>query len=97
MLGKIATAVLSASLLVLSVAACTTAASSQGYRSAGSTASPWQIGGHLFDFTNVKIFINGAKVIDERLSLMTGDGEFHSSYQGKQIMASCSSSAGLVS
>ena len=96
MLRKIATAVLSASVLVLSVAACTTVASSQGYRSAGSTASPWQISGDLFDFTNVKIFINGAKVIDERLSLMTGDGEFYSSYQGKQIMASCSSSAGLV-
>ena len=92
----IAVAALSASLLVLSATACTTVAPSQGYRPAGSTAAPWQISGELFDFTNVKIFINGTKVIDERLSLMSGDGEFHSLYNGKQIMASCSTSAGLV-
>lgn len=85
------------SLLALSTAACTTVAPSQGYRSAGSTAAPWQISGELFDFTNVKIFINGAKIIDERLSLLSGDGDFHSSYSGKQIMASCSTSSGLVS
>src|SRR5476649_2955140 len=81
---EITVALLSVSLLVLSVAACTTAAPSQGYRSAGSTESPWQISGELFDFTNVKIFVNGAKVIDERLSLMSGDGEFNSSYRGKK-------------
>lgn len=92
----IAVAALSGSLLVLSATACTTVAPSQGYRSAGSTAAPWQISGELFDFTNVKIFINGTKVIDERLSLMSGDGEFHSLYSGKQIMARCSTSAGLV-
>lgn len=84
-------------LLVFFLAACSTVAPSQGYRTAGSVAAPWQISGELFDFTNVKIFINGAKVIDERLSLLSGDGEFHSSYNGKQIMASCSTSTGLMS
>lgn len=84
-------------LSALVVAACTTVAPSQGYRSAGSTSPPWQISGELFDFTNIKILINGAKVIDERLSLLTGDGEFSSSYNGKQIMASCSTSTGLMS
>ena len=94
---KTAGAVLCISLLMLSISACTTAASSQGYRPAGSTETPWQISGELYDFTDVKIFINGTKVIDERISLMNGEGEFHSSYNGKQIMASCSSSTGLVS
>ncbi len=86
----------SISLLALSVAACTTVAPSQGYRSAGSTAAPWQISGELFDFTNVKIFINGAKVIDERLSLLSGDGDFHASYNGKQILASCTTNTGFI-
>lgn len=84
------------SLLVLIITACTSVAPSQGYRSAGSTAAPWQISGELFDFTNVKIFINGSKVIDERLSLLSGDGDFHASYNGRQILASCTTSTGLV-
>jgi hypothetical protein len=88
---------LAATAAAVALTACSTVAPSQGYRAAGSTAAPWQISGELFDFTNVKIFINGTKVIDERLSLMSGEGEFHSSYSGKQIMASCSTSAGLVS
>ena len=84
--------------LVATVAltACSTVAPSQGYRPSGSTAAPWQISGELFDFTNVKIFIDGTKVIDKRLSLMSGEGEFQSTYGGKQILASCSSSSGLV-
>ena len=76
-------------LATLVLAGCTVAAPSQGYRPAGSTAPPWQISGELFDFTNVKIFVNGAKVIDERLSFFAGDGEFQSSYNGKRIMANC--------
>jgi len=82
--------------IALSISSCSTVAPSQGYRSAGSTAAPWQISGELFDFTNVKIFINGSKVIDERVSLLSGEGEFHSTYGGKQILASCSTSAGLL-
>lgn len=84
------------SLLSVLAVGCSTVAPSQGYRSLGSTAAPWQISGELFDFTNVKIFINGTKVIDERVSLLSGDGEFHNSYNGKQIMASCSTSMGLM-
>ena len=77
--------------------ACTTVAPSQGYRPPGSTAIPWQISGELFDLTNVKIFINGTKVIDERLSLMSGEGEFQSRYEGKAISAACNTSIGLIS
>jgi hypothetical protein len=77
-------------------AGCTTVAPSQGYRAPGSTAAPWQIRGELFDFTNVKIFVNDTKVIDKRVSLVSGDGEFRGSYGGKAITASCSTSAGLL-
>lgn len=83
-------------LVFTSLVACTSVAPSQGYRPAGSTEAPWQISGELFDFTNVKIFINGVKIIDERVSLMTGDGEFGASYRGKRVMANCGTSAGLI-
>ena len=96
MIFRIFSRFFSISLLALSATACTTVAPSQGYRSAGSTAAPWQISGELFDFTNVKIFINGAKVIDERLSLLSGDGDFHATYSGKQILASCTTNTGFV-
>lgn len=85
------------SIFAVSATACTTVAPSQGYRSSVSTAAPWQISGELFDFTNVKIFINGSKIIDERLSLFSGDGDFHASYSGKQILASCTTNTGFVS
>jgi hypothetical protein len=97
MLRKNAIAAFFISAFTLSITACTTVAPSQGYRPSGSTAAPWQISGELFDITNVKIFVNGSMVIDKRLSLLTGDGEFNSSYNGKQIMASCSTNTGLVS
>lgn len=96
MLRKIANPKLLTILFALVATGCATAPS-QGYRPAGSTAAPWQISGELFDITNIKIFINGDKVIDERLSLMSGDGEFHTSYSGKQILASCSTSPTLFS
>lgn len=59
-------------------------------------AAPWQIRGELFDFTNVKIFIDGVKVIDGRLSLISGDGEFAGRHAGKPIAASCTTSSGLL-
>lgn len=97
MLRKNTIAVFFISIFSLSITACSTVAPSQGYRPSGSTAAPWQISGELFDFTNVKIFINGTTVIDKRISLMSGEGEFNSTYNGKQIMASCSTSSGLMS
>ena len=93
---RIIIAALSIPLLTVFATGCSTVAPSQGYRSAGSTAVPWQISGELFDFTNVKIFIDGAKVIDERVSILSGEGEFHASYSGKRVMASCSTSIGLL-
>ena len=89
-------AALSISAFSILIAGCSTVAPSQGYRSLGSTAAPWQISGELFDFTNVKIFIDGTKVIDGRVSLLSGSGEFQSTYNGKQIMANCSTSTGLM-
>ena len=60
-------------LLTLAVAGCSTVAPTQGHRPAGYTAAPMQIHGEIFDFTNVKIFVNGSKVIDRRVSFLTGD------------------------
>jgi hypothetical protein len=44
----------------------------------------------------VKVFVNDTKVIDNRLSLMSRDGEFRGSYAGKSVTTSCSTSSGLL-
>jgi hypothetical protein len=92
MLSRLTTAI----LVAVAIAGCTTTAPSQGYRPPGSTATPWQIRGELFDLTKVRIFVNDSKVIDARLSMLSGDGEFRGSYGGKAISASCNTSAGLL-
>ena len=40
------------------------------------------IQGELVDSTDVRIFVNGEKVIDDKVSLLHGDGKFNGSYQG---------------
>jgi hypothetical protein len=52
------------------------------------------IRGELVDGTDVHIFVNGEKVIDDKVSLLRGDGSFHGEYQGKPVSADCSTPAG---
>ena len=54
-----------------------------------------QIRGELIDSTDVRIFVNDAKVIDDRISLLRGDGEFAGNYQGRPVSARCATPAGL--
>jgi hypothetical protein len=48
----------------------------------------------LVDSTDVRIFVNGEKVIDDKVSLLHGDGKFNGSYQGKPVSADCATPAG---
>lgn len=78
---------LAASLLAT---ACATQAPSQGYRPAGYTGAPWTITGAVNLMSGSATFdINAQRVIDGRLNLLTGDGEFSGSYQGKPVNVSC--------
>jgi hypothetical protein len=52
------------------------------------------IQGQLIDNSDVRIFVNGDKVIDEQISLLHGDGKFDGTWQGKRVSADCSTSAG---
>ena len=52
------------------------------------------IHGQLVDGTDVRIFVNGEKVIDGQVSLLRGDGKFNGNYQGKPVSADCSTPAG---
>jgi type 1 fimbria pilin len=52
------------------------------------------IHGELVDSTDVRIFINGEKVIDDNISLLHGDGKFNGNYQGKPVSADCTTPAG---
>ena len=52
------------------------------------------IQGALIDCSGVRIFVNGDKVIDDRVSLVHGDGKFDGTWQGKRVSADCSTAAG---
>lgn len=52
------------------------------------------IRGELVDSTDVRIFVNGEKVIEDQISLMHGDGKFNGNYQGKPVSADCATAAG---
>ena len=53
-----------------------------------------KIDGELVDSTNIRIFVNGDKVIDDQVSLLQGDGRFQGSYQGKPVKADCATPPG---
>jgi hypothetical protein len=52
------------------------------------------IQGQLVDSSDVRIFVNGDKVIDDQVSLLHGDGKFAGEWQGKKVSADCSTAAG---
>jgi hypothetical protein len=53
-----------------------------------------QIQGELIDNSDVRIFVNGAKVIDDQISLLHGDGRFDGKWQDTPVSASCATAAG---
>jgi hypothetical protein len=75
---------------------CASVAPSPNYAPTATTAAGLQIRGELVDLTDVKIFVNGNKVIDEQLALLSGEGAFRGSYEGKRVLADCSSKSGLT-
>ncbi|KGF79548.1 hypothetical protein IA69_23705 [Massilia sp. JS1662] len=52
------------------------------------------IQGELIDNSDVRIFVNGDKVIDDQVSLVHGDGKFDGTWQGKRVSAACTTAAG---
>jgi hypothetical protein len=83
---------------VLCAALATGCASVPGsdYAPAATSPSGLQIRGELVDLTDVKIFVNGQKVIDEQLALLSGEGAFKGYYEGRRVVADCSSKSGLA-
>lgn len=73
--------------VALSISACS---SLSPVHTEDATTGPLRIHGDLVDLTDVRIFINGDKVIDQQVSLLRGDGEFRGMYAGKPVTASCS-------
>lgn len=80
--------------LVLTLGACSslTPVTGSQYVSANGQL---RIRGELVDSTDVRIFVNEAKVIDDNVSLLHGDGEFAGNYQGRPISARCATPSGL--
>jgi hypothetical protein len=73
----------------LSLSACSTLtpATDSRYVSADGKVA---IRGELVDGSDVRIFVNDSKVIDDRISLLHGDGKFGGSFEGKAVSADCS-------
>jgi hypothetical protein len=84
-----------AALCAVLATGCASVMPGHAYAPAATTASGMQIRGELVDLTDVKIFVNGQKVIDEQLALLSGEGAFKGSYEGRRVLADCSSKAGM--
>jgi len=52
------------------------------------------IQGQLVDSSDVRIFGNGDKGIDDHVSLMHGDGKFGGTWQGRKVSADCATAQG---
>lgn len=59
-----------------------------------STDGALHIRGELVDSSSVRIYVNNAKVIEDSVSLLKGDGDFKGSFQGKPVHASCATVSG---
>jgi hypothetical protein len=92
MSGKFILAALCAALAT----GCASVAPNSHYAPVATTPSGLQVRGELVDLTDVKIFVNGQKVIDEQLALLSGQGKFDGAYGSKRVLADCSSKAGLA-
>jgi type 1 fimbria pilin len=82
-----------ASLAVLLSACSTTMAPVMGNHYASNDGTV-HIRGELVDSSNVRIFVNDAKVIEDHVSLLKGDGDFSGSFQGKPVRATCATQGG---
>jgi hypothetical protein len=85
-----------AALCAVLATGCASVAPNSGYAPVATTASGMHIRGELVDLTDVKIFVNGQKVIDEQLALLSGEGAFRGSYEGRRVLADCSSKSGMA-
>jgi hypothetical protein len=84
-----------AALCAVLATGCASLAPDSNYAPGATTPGGLQVRGELVDLTDVKIFVNGEKVIDEQLALLSGQGKFDGSYGSKRVLADCSSKAGL--
>lgn len=82
-----------AGLLVL-LSACSTTMKPVTVNHYASTDGALQIRGELVDSSNVRIYVNNAKVIEDNVSLLKGDGDFNGNFQGKPVHASCATMSG---
>lgn len=84
---------ISAGLLVL-LSACSSVMTPVTGNHYASKDGSLHIRGELVDNSNVKIFVNGDKVIEDNVSLTRGDGDFKGSFQGKPVRAICATPSG---
>jgi len=80
--------------LITLLSACSTTMAPVTGNHYASDDGALHIRGELVDSSNVRIFVNDAKVIEDNVSLLKGDGDFSGSFQGKPVHATCATSSG---
>lgn len=85
-------------LAALMLSGCAaTPAPVQGYRPANHNGPPWEISGSYNEFSGkIIILINGEKITEGSMSIMTGRGDFSGHYNEKPISVSCSTTSGFL-
>jgi hypothetical protein len=80
--------------MVTLLSACSTTLAPVTANHYASNDGALRIRGELVDSSSVRIFVNDAKVIEDNVSLVKGDGDFSGSFQGKPVQASCATPSG---
>jgi type 1 fimbria pilin len=80
--------------LIALLSACSTTMAPVTDNHYASTDGALHIRGELVDSSNVRIYVNNAKVIEDNVSLLSGDGDFKGSFQGKPVHAKCATTSG---
>jgi len=80
--------------LIALLSACSTTMTPVTANHYASNDGAVRIRGELVDSSNVRIYVNDAKVIQDNVSLLKGDGDFNGSFQGKPVHARCATVSG---
>lgn len=79
-----------AALLAAACSGCTLVKPAPENNSGFSTSTGSQVSAQLVDLVDLKIYIDGQKVIDGQLTLQSGEGRFSTEFKGQAVSARCS-------
>lgn len=82
-------------LLAAACGACSVLEPARDYRSGFSTSSGATVRVDLIGQTDLTVYVDGEKVIEDQLSLVDGAGRFSAQYKGQAVTARCSTAPSM--